>query len=67
MRNLRSMIFALLPLVFGAAVCVQLFLEHSRRADSLGWWYTLYSAAVYTLAVFLVCTVLVVVIHRLMR
>jgi hypothetical protein len=63
---MKLMLVLLVP-VFGAAVCVQLFLERSRRADSLGWWYTLYSAAAYTVAAFLVGTVVVVIVRRLTR
>lgn len=34
--------------VFILAVLVQLLLEHVRVVDSIGWWYTVYAAAAYT-------------------
>jgi hypothetical protein len=42
----------LLLVIFSAAVLVQLWLEERNQADSIGLWYTLYSAVVYTLIVY---------------
>jgi hypothetical protein len=36
---------------FCAALCVQTFLEWTGRADSLGLWYTVYAALVYTIII----------------
>jgi hypothetical protein len=38
----------LVGLVYCAAVAVQLLLEWTGRADSIGVWYTLYAAIIYT-------------------
>lgn len=35
-------------LVFCAAIAIQVFLEWTGHADSIGIWYTLYSAIIYT-------------------
>lgn len=44
-RN-RNLLFV--GIVFCAAVAFQLFLEGTGRADSIGPWYTVYAAIIYT-------------------
>jgi len=44
----------LLLVSIGVAILIQVFLEWTNHADSLGWWYVAYSALIYALPVFLV-------------
>jgi hypothetical protein len=50
-------IVMLVGLVLCAAVAAQLLLEGTGRADSIGAWYTLYSALVYTAIVVVVVAI----------
>ncbi len=47
------------------SVGFQIWLERTNRADSLGLWYTLFSATIYTVLLLLVAKVVVVVRRRL--
>ena len=47
----------LLLISVAVALIIQVVLESSGRADSLGWWYTAYSALIYTLPIFVVAKI----------
>ena len=38
-------------IVFSLSVATQIWLERNNLADSIGAWYTLYSAAIYTIII----------------
>jgi hypothetical protein len=52
--------------IFVACVLVQLWLERTHRADSIGLWYTIYSAALYSIGI-LVALVLLRTLWRATR
>ena len=50
MASIESPLILLISIAIGVAI--QLFLEGANHADSIGWWYTIYSAAVYAVPIF---------------
>lgn len=46
------------------ALAAQLILEATHRADSIGWWYTLGSAAVYAVPIFIAIKLLALAAKR---
>jgi hypothetical protein len=50
MESRESLLAFLISIAIGIAI--QLFLEGTNRADSIGWWYTIYSAVVYAVPIF---------------
>jgi hypothetical protein len=45
---------SLLVIVFMVGLAIQVVLEWSGYSDSLGWWYTIYCAIVYTVPIFII-------------
>lgn len=50
MESRESLLILSISIAIGIAI--QLFLEGTNRADSIGWWYTIYSAVVYAVPIF---------------
>ena len=44
--------------IFVVCILVQLWLEKTNRADSVGWWYTIYCAAIYSAGILVVLLLL---------
>jgi len=40
--------------IFVACVLVQLWLEKTNRSDSVGWWYTIYCATIYSFGILVI-------------
>lgn len=51
---------------FVIALCVQVLLERMHRADSIGFWYTLYSAIIYAAGAFVLVRVISMIVRRLL-
>ena len=53
--------------VLALTVVLQLVMEYTNHADSLGWWYTLYSAVIYAIPIYLLLKVILILRNRLRR
>lgn len=51
MVSKEKLLILLTSVVIGLSI--QLSLEAAGRADSIGWWYTLFSALIYTFPIFI--------------
>ena len=52
--------------LFVIALCVQVLLERMHKADSIGLWYTLYSATIYATGAFVLVWVISMIARRLL-